>query len=336
MRYQPGPWPTRRRTMIQLLGGSIGSLLLLLSAATAQQQDASHSAKVELETVPQGIAVTLDGQPFTTLVTQGHDKPILFPVFGPGQVSMTRRWPMEEGVAGEAHDHPHHRSIWVGHEVNGLDFWANRSGVIRTKSARIVDSQPEIDSRSQWLRKSDGQVVLEDRTRYRFGADETSRWVDCQITFQATHGAVTFDDTKEGLFAIRTHPDLRLAADPQRGVEQVFGQARNSEGVEGEAIWGKPAKWLLYTGKIAGQPMALAMFDHPDNLRHPTTWHARTYGLVAANPFGLHYFQGLEKGAGAHTLQPGEELTLRYRVAFFKGQPTAEEIERQFQLFAGR
>jgi len=31
-------------------------------------------------------------------------------------------------------------------------------------------------------------------------------------------------------------------------------------------------------------------FDNPKNLRHPTYWHARHYGLLAANPFGLGEF----------------------------------------------
>jgi hypothetical protein len=104
--------------------------------------------------------------------------------------------------------------------------------------------------------------------------------------------------------------------------------------VTGKEVWGKPAKWLLYYGTIAGTPMSIAMYDHPANLRHPTTWHAREYGLVTANPFGLHHFLGKEKGTGAYTVKNGESLTLRYRVEFIKGQSLPEDIEKRYQVFA--
>ena len=80
--------------------------------------------------------------------------------------------------------------------------------------------------------------------------------------------------------------------------------------------------------------MSIAFFDHPDNLRYPTTWHARDYGLVAANPFGLHHFQGTEKGAGAYTIKRGDELRLRYRIVFIKGMTTAEQLNQRYGVFA--
>lgn len=156
------------------------------------------------------------------------------------------------------------------------------------------------------------------------------------MNFRATNGDIQFDDTKEGLFAIRTHPDLRLTASPKHGVDQVYGTAINSEGVTGKDVWGKQAKWLLYNGTIDGTPMSIAMFDHPTNLRHPTTWHARDYGLVTANPFGLHHFLKQDKGAGAFRIKQGDNLFLRYHIEFFKGNVSPEEVERKYRLFAAK
>jgi hypothetical protein len=79
--------------------------------------------------------------------------------------------------------------------------------------------------------------------------------------------------------------------------------------------------------------MSIAMYDDPANLRHPTTWHAREYGLVTANPFGLHDFLGKEKGTGAYTVKDGETLTLRYRVEFIRGEASPEDIEKRYQAF---
>jgi hypothetical protein len=79
----------------------------------------------------------------------------------------------------------------------------------------------------------------------------------------------------------------------------------------------------------------VACFDHPSNLRYPTTWHARDYGLVAANPFGLHDFQKLPKGAGDYTLKAGSPLTLRYRWLFHKGDTAGAKIAERWQAWSG-
>ena len=289
--------------------------------------------EVRFEKESQQVQVFLGSEHFTTFDFGNYAKPILYPILGPGQIGMTRNWPMKEGVEGEAHDHPHHKSMWISHEINELDFWAETEGRVETTSVKVNQDKDGFEATSKWLRKSDDQWILSDTTTYRFGGNAESRWIDCTITYSADHGDVTFDDTKEGLFAIRTHPDLRLSARPKHGVTEVFGSAVNSEGVEGKAIWGKQAKWLLYQGPIDDKPMSIAMYDHPSNLRHPTTWHARDYGLVTANPFGLHHFLGKEKGEGAYTIPNGESLTLRYRVEFFSGLTSQEKVQARYQSF---
>ena len=323
-----------------IAAGLIPFLAASLLASTAQTQGNDEFA-VKLQNVDDQVRVMLGDEEFTTFDYSTYDKPIFYPILGPGQVGMTRNWPMDESVQGEAHDHPHHKSMWISHEISGVDFWSEKQGKVVTPTIETKfegDPAPNnvFRSTSSWIKKSDGTPVLTDQTTYWFGGDKDSRWIDCLVSFRATHGDIQFDDTKEGLFAIRTHPDLRLTASPQRGVDQVYGTAINSEGVTGKDVWGKKAKWLLYKGMIDGKPMSIAMFDHPTNLRHPTTWHARDYGLVTANPFGLHHFLKEEKGAGAFKIKQDDDLSLRYRVQFFRGEATPEEVERIYQLFAAK
>jgi hypothetical protein len=71
---------------------------------------------------------------------------------------------------------------------------------------------------------------------------------------------------------------------------------------------------VTFFGRIEGKSCGITVFDHPDNIRHPTTWHARDYGLLAANPFGLHAFQNLPPGSGEFVLQPNHHVSFRYRV----------------------
>ena len=59
----------------------------------------------------------------------------------------------------------------------------------------------------------------------------------------------------------------------------------------------------------------------------------RTYGLFAANPFGLHNFKGKQHD-GSHTLAPGETMTLRYRVYFHRGDEKAGKIAEAYSAYA--
>lgn len=287
--------------------------------------------EIKLVREPNAISVFVGDDQFTRYEHGAYAKPILYPVFGPNQIPMTRSGPMKK-VAGEADDHPHHKSIWIGHEINGVDFWTEQ-GKVMHYSMKVDEKDNSFRARNFWLGK-DSEPILRDEVRHKFGANETSRWIDASITYRAAHSDITFADTKEGMFAIRTHPDLRLKPDQKRGVEEVFGSAINSNGTEGTEIWGQSAKWVYYWGKVEGQEVGIAIFDHPTNLRHPTTWHARDYGLIAANPFGLHHFKRVKKGAGEHQLKKGKELTFRYRMLFELGQQTAEGIAKRFDEFA--
>ena len=58
----------------------------------------------------------------------------------------------------------------------------------------------------------------------------------------------------------------------------------------------------------------MAIFDSPKSFRHPTTWHARAYGLFAANPFGLREFTHDFNKDGSWAIPEGKSTRFRYRV----------------------
>ena len=58
--------------------------------------------------------------------------------------------------------------------------------------------------------------------------------------------------------------------------------------------------------------------NHPSSFRFPNRWHVRTYGLFAANPFGLKHFTG-GKETGGYDLPNGQSITLAYRVLLHAG-----------------
>ena len=159
-----------------------------------------------------------------------------------------------------------------------------------------------------------------------------ARVIDWDETLHAEDQPIRLGDTKEGTMGLRVHPNLRMENDARRGVTTANGTAINSEGVRGGEVWGKRAKWVDYSGQIDDQTVGIAFFDHPENLRHPTYWHARTYGLFAANPFGLSSFVG-SGSDGSYTIPAGEVLRLRYRFVFHEGDAEQAKVEQLYQAY---
>ena len=167
--------------------------------------------------------------------------------------------------------------------------------------------------------------VCEDQRRLVFGVDGPSRWIDFDITLKASQGAVTFGDTKEGTFGIRVAQTITV--DAKQG-----GHIVNNKGQTDVAAWGQRADWVDYYGPLMGKTLGIAVLNHPSSFRFPTYWHVRTYGLFAANPFGVHDFTG--KGSGTYTLPAGQSLHLRYRVIFHQGDEKEGKIAEAFGKYA--
>jgi hypothetical protein len=302
------------------------------------------AAEVRLERREGRVDVSVDGKPFTAYVFAGHRKPILHPVIGPGGAAMTRAWPMVEGVAGEPRDHPHHESIWFTHGiVNGADFWAAHPNAHDEKHR--VDNRIEhvelvaceggpvgrLETRNRWV-QADGKVACTDSRRLTFAADAAGRTIDYAVTIRADHGPVKFGDTKEGTFGLRVPATLQTK--DAHGSKGAAGHILNSEGQTDAAAWGQAARWVGYWGPVDGRTVGVAILDHPTNLRHPSLWHARDYGLVAANPFGLHDFTGAPAGSGDYTLPAGESRTFRYLVVLHEGETVAADIDGRWRRWA--
>jgi len=283
------------------------------------------------------VIVTIDGRLFTEYIYDQRSKPFLYPVIGPYETRMTRDYPMKEGTANEAEDHVHHTSLYFTHgDVNGIDFWGDKdtnSKIVLNKlnSARVDNGVGIIETSHNWIYKN--KVLCTDDTRMAFSVGENdTRYIDYRITIHASEEAITFGDTKEGTMAIRTNSYLRINAKKKDQVAN--GRALNSAGDKDKDLWGKNAKWVDYWGQVDGNTVGIAIFDHPNNLRHPTTWHARDYGLITANPFGLHHFKGTPDGTGDYTIKKGDSLTLNYRFVFHKGDATDAGISKLYKAWA--
>ena len=106
-----------------------------------------------------------------------------------------------------------------------------------------------------------------------------------------------------------------------------------STGVRDADTWGKRAAWTDYSGLVNGKIVGVAIFDHPDNPRHPTWWHVRDYGLFAANPFGVHDFEKKPEGTGNLTIPAGESVTFRYRIYMHEGDEKQGDVAIQYKAY---
>jgi hypothetical protein len=303
-----------------------GALTGGVGAADAQAADAGMA----IERQDDQLRVLYDGKLVTQYIFKGWRRPVMHPLVGPGGARMTRDFPIKKDTQGESSDHAHHQSLWFGHgDVNGTRFWKTQGKQVHQQlvSAKTNGHKATIKTRNHWLTPEGDHILTDERTITIRVQNENVRTLDYAVTLIADQGSVTFGDTKEGLMGIRTHPHLRL--DGKHGSD---GQAVNSQGTPGpKKIWGERAKWVNYWGTLDGDTMGIAIFDHPDNLRHPTWWHARDYGLVAANPFGISYFEGKPRSTGDYTLQAGDQRRLHYRFVFYHGRRDSQAIEKAYQ-----
>jgi hypothetical protein len=269
------------------------------------------------------VTIEMAGKPFTVYHFAGDA--LVRPFFDPALASDAT--PLTDDRFGKEKAHPHHRSIWVAHgSVNGVDHWTfnHKPPKQRHLSFESVKGDTVIE-RLVWD-DLQGAPLMEERRTMRFiSYDDGSRAIDLTVALTAAEKDVTLGDTKEaGLCAVRVakqisdHPTLI-----------------NSRGAKGEKeVWGKPAEWADESGTIDGKPYGVAVFDHPSNPRYPTPWHARDYGLVAANEFGLHTFdKNVPAGAGDFKIAKGETATFRYRVLLHAGDATAAKVADKYREF---
>ena len=317
--------------------------LALLTLAAAGSTPPKLMAPVEFKRNGDQIEVLIGGHPFTTYYFgPAAAKPYLFPLRSSEGTVVTRSFPMVRDIPGEDHDEPHQRAMYFAHgNINGYDFWGEAefsrwsghaaSTFGRTVFRELKEMRGGPDSgalRAEFdLETSDGQVIASETQAYSFKGDEHARMIDCEFSIRANHGPVKIGDTKEGTFAIRLHKSL---ASPS-------GHMVNSDGATGEKeIWGKPADWVDYYGTVSGEDVGIAIFDDPNNLRHPTYWHARQYGLLAANPFGLKEFLHDRQKDGSFIIAAGGSLTLRYRVLIHHGDFREASVADAYRQYAAR
>ena len=308
------------------------------------------------------IDVVVDNHLFTVFRWPDNIcKPVFYPIFTSEETQITRGFPIDPQVEERA-DHPHQIGMWLTYgNVNGLDFWGNGSqglgttnsngGIIKhlkIESIKEGSGEGSFFSEESWQDTTESEL-LHEKTEYHFIAKEKIRIIDRITTLTAGEENVQMPDTKEGMFGIRVARQLEL---PDKGTVVLYntdgsvtrtkdtlnigitGNYMSSEGITGLEVWGTRARWMNLYGKIDDENISITICDHPGNPNYPTYWHARGYGLFAANPLGAKDFTKGDETFN-FSIPANQSATFRYRVIINSGEQLSEdEINKLADDFA--
>ena len=343
-----------------------GAILVLFAAAalltsfvSARPHAADH-VTVAVNEQERRADVSIDGQPFASYIWPSTlKKPVLYPLRTARGTIVTRGFPLEQRP-GERVDHPHHAGLWFNYEnVNGIDFW-NNSDAIRPEnapkmgtifhrsilSAKSGAQSGELEVEMEWV-TFDKKVLLREHTQFVFRGGPGFRSVDRVTTLHALDAKVDFKDEKDGMLGLRVIRALEIPSDKPEVYTDASGRSTTvakldntgvngtyltSEGKKGVAAWGTRGRWCNLSGLVGDEPVTITIFDHPANPGFPTYWHARGYGLFAANPLGQKVFSEGKLELN-FSLAPNTSATFRYRILISSAIATAEATEAAYKDF---
>lgn len=337
---------------------AVSALVFLFSTAVAQT---NNQVKILKEVGKNKIDVFIGTKPFTSfLYPDTLEKPVLYPVFTVEGTDVTRGFPLNP-KPGDATDHPHHIGIWFNYEnVNGLDFWNNSYAIPKEKKSQYgwikTDKILSIKSgvkgvlayHANWTDQQNA-VLLEENTTLEFSQAGHKRIID-RTTVLKANTEINFTDAKDGLLGMRLSHELQMPTkedqkftDDKGNVTVVKGGTDNisngnyqtSEGKTGNDAWSTRGNWCKVYGKMGNDSVSVVMIDHPQNPNYPTFWHARGYGLFAANPLGEKIFTN-GKSAKNLKLKKGESVIFSYRIIIDEGKNaiSTDQIKKFTSEFA--
>lgn len=330
-------------------------LLLLAFLITLKTPLLSQKIDLIVKNNERKVEVMADGKLFTAYLFPSDSvlkKPVLYPILTAQGTAVTRGFPLAPR-AGERVDHPHHIGSWLNYEyVNGYDFWNNSTAIKdRSKYGTIKNTQILKAKSSKnkgilmvsadWIvADGKGKKILTETTTFTFQAKGSQRIIDRTTTLTATTDTVFLKDVKDGMFAIRVARELEHPSDKAdtfidaNGIEtkvdkldnsNITGKYRSSEGIEGESVWSTRGRWVNLSGKIGNENISVCLIDHPKNINYPTYWHARGYGLFAANPLGEKVFTNGKQVLNLK-IAPQQAVTFKYRTVIDSHKLSDAEI----------
>jgi hypothetical protein len=245
------------------------------------------------------MKIFVGDQPFARYVFKDDKtlRPYFTDVRAPNGLQITRNHPPRDGDAADHADM--HPGIWTAYgDINGVDFWRNRRGIVSTVGVDEMVQEPGHGAFTVHNEFRDGdKLICRQWCRYRIFVRPSGYLLTVRAEFNEGDGRVAFGDQEEMGLGVRVATGLTV---------KDGGAIVNADGLRNEAgAWGKQSAWADYSGVLNGTRIGVALMPHPRNFR-PSWFHARDYGLLVANPFGRNAFTRGEKSR--IEIEPGKSL----------------------------
>jgi hypothetical protein len=237
-------------------------------------------------------------------------------------------------------DHLHHHGLMFACAVNNVDFWGEAPGPVDGHFERLPGKQQHL--------RFDDVLMIGPASHHWSRYGESLRWVSqpnnepllleqrtITVVGRVGDPAATFLTWKSRLSVPQEGDSVVLSGSHYHGLGLRFirsmdatGEFRNPDNAPGVVFRGEErltrSRWCAYTAQANGKTVTIAMFDHPDNPRHPATW------FTMAKPFA-YLSATLRLHEEPLKLLSGKPLTLRYGVALWDGRPETAQIDRLYK-----
>ncbi|MBI1372965.1 MAG: hypothetical protein GC159_09415 [Phycisphaera sp.] len=310
---------------VAALGLIAGAAINVATAAAADQPlpDAKPIPATRVIPLPDDQASVVHNDRELTRYRFAPDlhRPYWYPIIGPSGVSHTRM--------GHPHDpftHSHHNSVWISHhDINGIDFWSDHAKDAGRIVCQMIREYHDADDRAfilsinHWVDAS-GAVQMIERRRSEVVPLEGDAWLMyIDLELEAPKGKpVTIGQNPFGVIGVRMAKSI--------GVNDGGGRILNSDGgVNEQAIFRKPAKWVDYSGRVTNDVTGgVTLMDHPTNINHPAPFHVRNDGWMGA-------CLTLDKPL---VIEPDKPLHLRYGLWVHAGVPDVNTVAKVWDAFS--
>ena len=247
-------------------------------------------------------------------------KPYVKELFSPRGVNILRDAPA---------DHLHHHALMYAVAVDGVNFWEEQQapgrqvhkslGKIRIGKRNDVPSAG-FTEQLNWVNPRSQELLLKEHRTIKVSQPD-----DFKATILSWQSRFFVPSGKESVTLTGSHYfglGMRFLTSMDTG-----GALFNAEGKAGETVRGDErlvrADWCAYTAKANDKVVTVAMFGHPDNLRHPTQWFTMT------RPFA-YLSATLNLHREPLKVLSGKPLELHYAVVVWDNRADNEQVEKVY------
>jgi len=232
--------------------------------------------------------------------------------------------PLRDNVA----DHIHHHGLMFAVAIDGVDFWSETRKCGRQIQRDISEVWqlsprfvllPGIKTPLEWTKPDGTTVVATEKRTIQMNDGVGATLMTWRTQLSPPDGKDSIKITGSHYFGL----GMRFVQSMDNASTFAFADPNaKSEAVRGDEKL-TPSEWAACTGKVDGNTVTVAMFDHPANSR-PVLW------FTMSRPFS-YLSATIDLHRKALVVKAGEKLDVRYGAAVWDGEPGRDRIEAAYK-----